>query len=253
MSELTIAAVVFACVLGGAVLGMTLRRALPEHHLSDETKDIMKLGTGLLATLSALVLGLLISSANGSYNVKADEVKQSAVRIILIDRNLRHYGPEANDLRGLLRRSISVKADAMWSEAGDKRTSRNLAWGGSGIEEVQDGLRGLVPTNDAQRWLQARALQLSGEVAQTRWLIAEQRASSIPQPFLVLLVLWLVVIFLGFGMFAPGHGTAFAVILTCALSVSSAIYLILELDRPFEGLLKISDMPLRDAVAEMSR
>ena len=242
----------FACVLGGAVLGILLRKILPKHHLSDESKYIVRLGTGLLATLAALVLGLLIASAKASFDAKSDEIKQGAAKMILLDRNLRSYGPEADDARALLRRMAEAKTDLYWFEGGTR------ADGGSpssavGIEDVQEKLRALAPTSDAQRWLQQRTLQLSGELAQMRWLVIDQHGSSIPTPFLVALVLWLAVIFASLGLFAPSHGTAYAVILACALSVSSAIFLILELDRPFEGLLKISDTPLRDAIAEISR
>jgi len=252
VSALAISLVVLACVLGGAALGMVLRKILPEHHVSDESKDIVKLGSGLLATLAALVLGLLIASAKRSFDIKSDEIRQSAARIILLDRNLRHYGPEANEARDLLRRLVAAKSDLTWIEPG-MTVGEGLARSAAGIEEVQDKLRAFAPTNAAQRWLQTRALQISSELAQMRWLVVEQSASSIPMPFLVVLVFWLAVIFASFGLFAPRHGTVYAVILACALSVSSAIFLILELDQPFEGLLKISDTPMREAIAEMNR
>jgi hypothetical protein len=244
--------IVFACVLGGAVLGILLRKVLPEHHRNDESKYIVKLGTGLLATLAALVLGLLIASAKSSFDSKSDEIKQGAAKIILLDRNLRHYGPEANEARALLRRMTVDKMELTWFENGGQ-AGATLRGSAAGLEEVQEKLRALVPTNDAQRWLQQRTLQLSSELAQMRWLVIDQHEGSIPTPFLVALVLWLAIIFASLGLFAPRHGTAYAVIFACALSVSSAIFLILELDRPFEGLLKISDAPLRDAIAEISR
>ncbi len=123
----------------------------------------------------------------------------------------------------------------------------------AGIEEVQEKLRALVPASDAQRWLQARALQLSSELAQMRWLLIDQHDSSISTPFLVALVFWLVVIFASIGLFAPHHRTVYAVIFASALSVSSATFLILQLDRPFEGLMAMSDAPLREAIAELNR
>jgi hypothetical protein len=252
VSALAISLIVFACVLAGAALGMVLREVLPKHHVSEESKDIIKLGTGLLATLAALVLGLLIASAKSSFDVKSDELKQSVARIILLDRSLRHYGPEANEVRDLARRLVTAKAELIWMEV-DTTVGAGLGRGAAGIEEVQDKLRALAPTNDAQRWLQTRALQISSELALTRWLVIEQSGSSIPMPFLVVLVFWLAVIFASFGLFAPRHGTVYAVIFACALSISSAIFLIVELDQPFEGMLKISDWPIRDAVAEMNR
>jgi hypothetical protein len=247
-----ISLIVFACVLGGAVLGMFMRSVLPEHHVNEDSKYIFKLGMGLLATLAALVLGLLIASAKSSYDVKEDEIKQGAVKIILLDRTLRHYGPDADQARAILRRLAATQTDLTWIES-DTQVDVRSGDGSSGIEEVQEKLRALMPANDAQRWLQTRGLQLTTELAQMRWLSIDQHRGSISTPFLVALVFWLAVIFFSFGLFAPRHATIYAVIFACALSVSSAIFLILELDRPFEGLLAISEAPLRNAIAELNR
>jgi Protein of unknown function (DUF4239) len=244
--------IVFACVLGAAGLGIFTRGVLPEHHVNEDSKYIFKSGMGLLATLSALVLGLLIASAKSSYDVKEDEIKQGAAKIILLDRTLRHYGAVADEARAILRRVTATQTDLTWIESGTQ-VDVSSGSGSSGIEEVQEKLRALAPADDGQRWLQARGLQLTTELAQMRWLSIDQHRGSIPTPFLVALVFWLAVIFFSFGLFAPRHGTIYAVILACALSVSCAIFLILELDRPFEGLLAISETPLRDALAELDR
>jgi hypothetical protein len=253
VSALVISFLVFACVLGGAALGMLMRSVLPEHHVNDTSKYIFELAMALLATLTALVLGLLIASAKSSYDSKVDEIKQGAAKIILLDRTLRHYGPEADQARAILRRITARQTDLTWMR-NSMQISASSAAASSGIEEVQEELRMLVPPNDAQRWLRTRGLELSSELAQMRWLSIDQHRGSIPTPFLVAVVFWLTVIFCSFGLFAPRHGTIFAVIFACALSVSSAIFLILELDKPFEGgLITISDAPLRDAIAELNR
>ena len=231
---------------------MLTRGVLPDHHVNDDSKFIFELGMGRLATLAALVLGLLIASAKGSYDVKEDEIKQGAVKIILLDRTLRHYGPEADQARAVLRRLAASQTDLTWMEGGTQVGVRSGS-DSSGIEEVQEKLRALVPASEGQRWLQTRGLQLTSELAQMRWLSTDQHGGSIPTPFLVALVLWLAVIFFSFGLFAPRHGTIYALIFACALSASSAIFLILELDRPFEGLLAISEAPLRNAIAELNR
>ena len=251
-NALPVSLIVLACVLGGAALGMVLRGRLPKDRFSDESKDIIKLGTALLSTLTALVLGLLLSSAKSSADVTADEVKQIAAKIIQLDRNLRHFGPEADEVRDLLRRMVTANTDLLWSGAASPvRTA--LGRGGANIEEIQEKLRALAPRNDAQRWLQTRVLQITAEVEQVRWLALERSEKSIQIPILVALVLWLVVIFTCFGLLAPRHGLIYAVIVACALSVSGAIFLILELHQPFAGLLKISDAPMRHAIAEMNQ
>jgi hypothetical protein len=252
LSALLISIIVFACVLGSALLGMLLRSVLPEHHVNEDSKYIVKTGMGLLATLAALVLGLLIASAKSSFDSKQDEIKDGAAKIILLDRTLRHYGPEADPARAVLRRLTAAQTDLTWIE-NSVQIGVPSAGPLAGIEEVQERLRALVPSSDAQRWLQSRALQLSSELAQMRWLLIDQHGGSIPTPFLVALVFWLAVIFGSIGLFAPRHGTVYAVIFACALSVSSAIFLILELDRPFEGLMAMSDAPLRDAIVELNR
>ena len=252
MNPLAVTLIVLACVLGGAALGMVLRKLLPTDRFSDESKDLIKLGTALLSTLTALVLGLLITSSKSSADITGDEIKQIAAKIIQLDRNLRHYGPEANEVRDLLRRMVTTNTDLLWTGAVAPVRSA-LGQGGANIEEVQEKLRTLAPNNDAQRWLQMRALQIATEVEQVRWLALERSEKSISIPFLVVLVLWLAVIFTCFGLLAPRHGIAYAVIVACALSVSGAIFLIEEQNQPFAGLLKISDAPMRHAIAEMNQ
>ena len=117
MNALAVTLIVLACVLGGAALGMALRKLLPTDRFGDETKDLVKLGTALLSTLTALVLGLLITSSKSSADVTADEIKQIAAKIIQLDRNLRHYGPEANEVRALLRRMVTANTDLLWAGA----------------------------------------------------------------------------------------------------------------------------------------
>ena len=253
MSALAISVIVFLVVLGGTWLGAYLGRVLPKHHLSEESKDMIKVGIGFLATLAALVLGLLIASAKSSYDTRSEEIQQLASKIILIDRNLRQYGPAADAAREMMRRMLTAKVDLTW-------TKRELAAersGGAppiiGIEEFQERIRALTPANDAQSLLKTRLVQLGEGMAQTRWLLVEQTGSSIPAPFLVVLVLWLAAISGCLSLFAPRNGTVIAVNIVCALSFASAIFLILEMDTPFEGLLRISDVPLRNALAYVNR
>jgi hypothetical protein len=256
LSALAISVVVFAVLMGSALLGSFLKAALPEHHLSDESKDIVKVGIGLLVTLSALVLGLLVASAKSSLDTKSEEIQQAAAKIILLDRTLRQFGSEADPARNRLREFLTSKVDLAWVK-GDARTPGSDAATGrpiiQGIEEFQALLTALSPITDTQRLLRARALQLSDDLAQTRWLLIEQSGSSIPTPFLVVLVFWLAMIAACLGVFAPRNATVMAVSLVCTLSVASAIFLILELDRPFEGLMRISDAPLRIAIIRLNQ
>ena len=251
MSPLEISCIVFACVFGGGLLGLALRMVLPAHHLSVETKDLVKLGMGLVGTMAALVLGLLVASAKGSYDTQSSEVVQMAANLMLLDRALAHYGPETKETRDLLRMFVSRMHDQLWANtSGPAGPADPHAAGG---EPLYDKLQALSPQNDAQRSTLAQALSLGLAIGQTRWLLFEQRGSSLSQPLLVVVVFWLSIIFVSFGVFAPPNGTVVATLFVCALSVSGALYLVLELDQPFSGLIQISDTPLRNAIAHLGQ
>ncbi len=249
MSALAIGCIVFVCVFGGALLGLFLRTVLPEHHLSSDSKDVVKLGTGLLATMAALVLGLLIASAKSSYDAQSSEVTLMSTNIVLLDRALAHYGPETKEARDLLRRSVAGTLDQMWPK---DRSGPAQLQPAPGAEGLYDTLQALSPRNEAQRSLRAEALAIAIDLGRARWLLFE-RGGSIPLPFLVMLIFWVAVIFISFGLFAPPNATVIAALFVCALSVSGAIFLILELDRPFEGLIQVSSAPLRNALAHLGQ
>jgi Protein of unknown function (DUF4239) len=249
VGDLTISGIVFACVLGGASLGMFLRVALPEGQLSTDSKDLVKLGMGLIGTMAAVLLGLLIASAKSSYDTRRSELTQMSANLILLDRAMAHYGPEAKEARDLLRQSVDHALDRVWAENSDRRPPPLAA----GSEALYDKIQQLSPQNETQRSLQAQALKLSTDLGQMRWLMFEQMDRTIPMPFLVALVFWLTVTFVSFGLFAPSNPTVITTLLVCSLSVSGAIFLILELDQPYEGLIQISSAPLRQALAQLGR
>jgi hypothetical protein len=222
---------------------------LPAHHLTAESKDLVKLGMGLVGTMAALVLGLLVASAKGSYDTQSSEVVQMSANLMLLDRTLAHYGPETKEVRDLLRMAASRMHDQIWSTSGPATADPKAAGG----EVLYDKLQALSPQNDLQRSAQAQALSFGVAIGQTRWLLFEQRGSSLSWPLLVVVVFWLSIIFVSFGVFAPPNGTVVATLLVCALSVSGALYLVLELDQPFSGLIRISDAPLRNAIARLGQ
>lgn len=251
MSPLAISAIVFACIFGGALLGMVLRSVLPEHHLSTESKDVVKLGMGVIGTMAALVLGLLVASAKGSYDTQRSELTQLSANVAFLDRVLAHYGPETKDARDLLRHAVGRWLDQIWSK--DSARSEQLAPTAAGGEVFYDKVQALVPQNDAQRSLQAQALSLALNIGQARWLMFEQTGSSISMPLLVVVVFWLTLVFVSYGLFAPANATVIATLLLCTLSVSGALFLVLEMDRPFAGLIQIPSAPLRNALAHLGQ
>lgn len=251
MSPTAIGCIVLACVFGGALVGMVLRLILPERHLSADSKDVIKMGMGLTATMAALVLALLINSAKSSYDAQRNEVTKISANLILLDRILAHYGPETKTARDLLSDSAAGMIAGMWPE---HRTGRAESEPASALgESFYDKVQELSPHTEVQRSLQAQALQMSIELGENRWLLFEQRGRSIPMAFLVLLVFWATIIFLSFGLFAPANATVVATLFLCAFSVSGAIVMILELDRPFGGIIQISSAPLRNAAAHLGK
>jgi hypothetical protein len=253
MSALEIAAICFVCIFGGALLGMFSRTVLPEHHLNPESKDVVKVGMGLIATMAALVLGLLTGSAKSSFDTQDSELKQMAADVLLLDRTLAHYGPETKKIRDQIRQAIAYKLAVTWPEDGSAArvdTSETTPV----VEALEDEIRALSPQSDAQRAFQSRALELTGAVLQTRWLMFGQQAgNAIQTPLLVVMVFWLAALFASFGLFAPRNATVIAVLCVSALSVSGAILLILEMSQPYQGLVKVSSAPLRYTLAHLGQ
>jgi len=246
--------IAFACIFGGTLLGMFLRTILPGHHVSDDSKGAVMLGTGMIATMAALVLALLIASAKGNYDTMSSELRQASSRVILLDRVMALYGPETNEARDLLRRSIASTIKRIWPEDNIEQAVAESTEGRVNIETIQDKLRQLSPRNDAQRWLQSRALEISSEIAEGRWLLIEQLGQrTLPMPFFVLMVFWLTIIFASFGLFSPRNATVITVLLICALSAAGSLFLIIELDTPYQGLIKVSSAPLRNALAHLGQ
>jgi hypothetical protein len=229
---------------------MLLRNFLPEHHLDPDSRNVVNMGMALIGTMTALVLGLLIASAKSSYDTQKSEVTQMSANIVQLDRILTRYGAEANGARAVLHRAV-LSVDQNWSEDAARSERLDSAQVRAEAASFYEKIEELTPLNDFQHSLQSQALQTAFEIGQTRSLLVEQAGSSIPMPFLVVMVFWLAVIFASFGLFAPRNATVIATLFICARSVSGAIFLILELDGPFSGLLQISDAPLRNAMAHI--
>ncbi len=229
---------------------MVLCSVLPSDHLSGDTKDVVKLGMGLVGTMAALVLGLLIASAKGSFDTQSNELTDMSSRIVLLDRVLAHYGPEAKDARDALRSSVEHAVE--WASV--KQAIDSPHFGANNNDEIlYDKIQELSPKDDAQRSIQGQALSLVMSLGQTRWLMAEQRTNSISVSMLVVLIFWLTIIFISFGLYAPRNATVVVSLLVSAISVSGAIFLILEMYSPFEGLIHVSTAPLRAALSHLGQ
>jgi hypothetical protein len=249
MSSTPTALLVFACVFGSALLGMLLRPMLPKHHLSPETKDSVKLAMGLVATMAALILGLLVASAKDSYDKESSGVTQMAAKIVFLDRVLAIYGPETQPTRELFRHSVERVVAQMWPDT--KAQAAQLDPSSSRAEAMYAAIQKLTPKNDLQSALKSQAASIAMELGQMRWLEFEQGDTSMSMPLLVVLAFWLAILFVSFGLFSPSNSTVVFALMLAALSVSGAIFLILELNRPFGGLIQISNAPFVNAMSHL--
>lgn len=241
------------CIFGGAVLGLSLSGLLPEGHLRDNSRETVKVVTGMIATLAALVLGLLISSAKSSFDAVDTAITQSGAKIILLDRALANYGPETKNIREHLRSTVVAGIEMFWP--GEKAEGSGLAGfeRATAMEELQAKIRELTPATDAQRQLRSQADQLSGDMLEARWLLIAQAQRALPMTFIVILLFWLTMLHISFGLLAPRNATVITVLLISALSVSGAILIILEMNNPLSGMIKVSSAPLRKAVELLGR
>ena len=238
----------------GAVLGaFGLRSLLPEHHLSNESRDAVRVGFALIATLTALVLGLVISSAKNSFDTLNAAIRHSAADVLSLDRALARYGPETAEVRAELRRAVAHRVEMIWPADGARRATLDPFESARPVEELVEKIRSLPPKTESQQWYRARALALSEALLDARWSVFAGLNASIPVPFLATLGIWLTIAFMSFALFAPRNATVLVAFSMCALSVAGAVFLVLEMDMPFEGFISVSPDPLRFALEHLNR
>ena len=230
---------------------MLLRNKLPEQHLASDAKDVVRLGAGLIGTIAALVLGLLIASAKSSFDTQGTQVKELTADVILLDQLLAQYGPEAAAVRNLLRGAVDAVADRIWHENSSVSARKAPYEATAEGEAFIVKLRQLSPQTDEQRSLKDRAIQVSTNIAHTRLLLFTQRDNPIPIPFLIVLIFWVSIIFANFSLFADPKPIVIGALVVFALSAAAAIFLVLELGQPFSGTMQISSIPLRTALAPL--
>ena len=236
------------------MVGTFVRSWLPPPHLSKESQDVVRLGMGLVATMTALLLGLVTASAKSTFDSQDNAIRTSAANILTLDRHLARYGPETAPTRELLRSSLAYRVQMMWPATG-AGTGTNLDDPSKPppVEEVENQVLRLTPQTDAQRWFKTEALKLTEEVVKTRWRVLGTGGGAVPRPFLVVVIFWLTVTFASFGLYAPRNATVLAVLFMSSASVAAAVFLILELDGPLEGVIKISSAPLRYALSQLGQ
>ena len=253
MIAAAVSLVVASCVFGGSILAMYAARALPDSHLSADARDVIKVGMALIATLVALVLGLMIATAKGTYDAQSAGVRQLSANVLLLDRSLAEYGPEAQHPRDLLRQAAELMLQRLWPADGSAPVSLAPGEARSQMSEFLREVTRLSPQNETQQFLKTQALRITSDLAQARFQMYVQGTSELPLPFLVVVVLWLIVLFGGYGLIAARNATVMVFLLACTLSVAGAVFLIQELADPFQGLIRVSSVPLRDVITQLGR
>ena len=253
MSPFFTAVIVFLCILASTWLGLLLRERLPDHHLSADSKDVVRLGSGMIATMAALILGLMTASAKSAFDAEDAAVKQVSTNLLSLDRSLANYGPDTKELRGVLRHMVQLRLEMTWPEERGQDARVDAPEATPLAEGIERQIVNLPEQTAEQRAYKSQALALAGQLLQTRWAVFGAQQSSIPTSFLVIVVFWLSVIFASFGLFAPRNPTVVVVLVVCALSVAASMFLILEMDRPFSGMMKVSSAPFRFTLAHLGQ
>jgi hypothetical protein len=253
MTSITISSIIFCCVFAGGLAGLFLHPFLPKEHLTKETQDVVRLGTGMLSVLSSLVLGLLIATAKSSFDTVDHELRAYAADLIQAGQVLDSYGPETTRIRDLLRRYTARVIEDSWGSEARSQTAVDDSEASALLHQAYAALLALDPQNASQHWMKDRALQIAAELVRMRWQFIEGQGSTISPVTLTVLVLWITVIFASFGFVAPRNATVVAAFFVCSLSIAAAIYLVLEMDRPLDGLLAIPSEPMRNALAHLSK
>lgn len=253
MQSSTIGILAFVSIFGCAIIGMWLRSRLPEHHLRDRSLDSIKVAAGTVATMSALVLGLLVGSAKSSFDATSTAITQAATKCILLDRTLARYGPETAESREHLRQSMQLGIEIFWPTEPASVNAMRVFEHQSGMEAIAQGLESLQPSTDMQRHLVTQALQLSNDLAQSRWLLIESSQNDLPWPLMAALILWMSAFFLSIGLVAPFNRTVLLSLLVATASVAAAIYLISEMNQSLTGAIHVSGAPMRKALELMGQ
>jgi hypothetical protein len=249
-----ISSAVFLLACAGLWCGRSLAQRLPLEHLSAEARNSAQIGIGMIATLAALVMGLMVSSSKASFDECQAEVVRVATTMVLLDHALATYGGETGGARSEVSAIVemTLKRIAPSGEFGIDEFQAPLSNLGL-VNHLQATIMALTPASDAQRWFQSRAMTLTVDLAHERTLTVERGKRTIPNFVLVVVISWVALIFVGLGVFSVTNRTVFTALIVCAFAFASSIFLVLELDMPYSGLIAISGDPLRAVAAEVGR
>jgi hypothetical protein len=249
MQEIVVSLLIFACLTAAGLGALLLQHKLLEHYLNDETVRVVENVATLFVWMTSLVLGLMLNSAANTFSVTDHNMHELATQVVLLDRRLRAYGPEADDAR---QRLMAYVARALTATEDDEGT---LIIGDRVAEQllldVGDAIVRIVPSDAAHAALWQDARQSHQKLLESRWTTVEQAEGAIPVPLLAALVAWLILIFGSYGFRAPRNLVVVGSLVVAAGLIAGSIYLVMDMEQPFSGLMQVSFAPLQRALAEM--
>jgi hypothetical protein len=255
LTSVQIAIPILCVVFGSAVVGLTVSKRLAPHHLSPEAKATITVAMAVVGTMTAVVIGFLISNSSTSFKARNAAVAAFSADIAQLDSLLRRYGPETDSIRKALQRYTELKLEDLFPTKPDGRRDVDSPTTAKVLDDVQDKILGLRPGDERQRWLSAQALAAAVKVSAAQSKMVEENANTVPLPFVGAVTLWLAVLYASFGLFAPRTSVTVVALFLSALAVSMAFKLVLDLDSPFVGgihvtppPIHISGEPLREAL-----
>ena len=244
---------VLGAILVAGTIGMWANRVLPEHHLSDGTRTHFAAAVSVVATLTALVLGLAISNANTTRLSMMQDLTLLSSNIIRAGDLVRLYGPEAEDAHATLARYAAVTLEDLFPQTAGRAPSLLNPATNNLLDHLQGQLITLHPQDDLQRWRQSQVLEVTNQIVTERSAIAEQAHATVPQPVVLIVTFWLSILFGTYGLFTPRHVTAVAALVLSATAVAAAIFLILEARTPFNGMVRVPSGSLSEAAGLVQR
>ncbi len=264
LSNLFLTILLFFILLGSAGAGLATQRRLHERHISTQTFDSVRVLMAMLVTFTALVLGLLVTSAKSRFDSYSKDLSAYSADLIELDHRLRVYGPEVEEIRKMLRAYTAAAIADTWPDeplpSGTyPRFSGSTAHGieaiglGDIISDIDVRIQKLAPTGQFQQQIAERLRNRVADTIQRRWVLILSAGSTISWPFLVILTAWLAITFGIYALTAPRDSLVFVVIVFSALAIASPLLLILEYSGPQSGLLRLSSDPMRTALQHMDR
>ena len=252
MDDTVTGLIVFACVFTGGLAGLLLSPLLPHHHRSDATRDVVRLGIGMISILASLVLGLLTASAKGRFDNTDQQLRSYAADMIQIDQLLRDYGSEATPIRALLLRYTDDTIRTTWPDAVSAQSGPLESKAeGELLDRAMQGILQLAPADETHAWLRKHALDLASDLIRTRWAVLVGQEGSVSPVLLGIMVMWVTIIFASFGLNAPRNATIVVAFLLCSASIGASVFLIEEMDTTFSGVIVLSSAPMQDALAHL--